>query len=140
MDLGSSRLLVELTEALGSGRQFDYAEIEAYRVVEGKQLIVDEYKFEDVMVSELLSTNATRNTLSFDYGSVSYGHAVSHDAYGEVVTSAGGHTPDGDIIDFFLARKSGSEPDFRYLRYRLGNRALTPISYRFFLKPAQTAS
>jgi VCBS repeat-containing protein len=103
VDLGSSRLLVELTEALGSGRQFDYAEIEAYRVVEGKQLIVDEFKFEDVVVRELLSTNATRNTLSFDYDSVSYGHAVSHDAYGEVVTSAGGHTPDGDIIDFFLA-------------------------------------
>jgi type VI protein secretion system component Hcp len=96
--VGSSGPLVELTDALASGRLFDYAELEVYRLFEGAK-IVDEFKFEDLAVSELLSTTATRNTLAFDYADVSYAHATAYDAEtGEVAGWAGGHTPDADLF------------------------------------------
>jgi VCBS repeat-containing protein len=98
--LGSSSQLVELTEALGAGRHFDYAELEVYRVLEGgARQIVDEFRFEDVVVAELLSETATRNTLALDYGDVSYGHAT-YDEAGAFEGYAGGHLPDGDIASF----------------------------------------
>jgi type VI protein secretion system component Hcp len=72
--LGSSSQLVELTEALGAGKHFDHAELEVYRVLDGgARQIVDEFRFEDVVVRELLSETATRNTLALDYGDVATG-------------------------------------------------------------------
>ncbi len=96
--LGSSSQLVELTEALGAGKHFEHAELEIYRILDGgARQIVDEFRFEDVVVRELLSETATRNTLALDYGDVSYGHAL-YDVPADQPSYAGGHMPDADLF------------------------------------------
>ncbi|HSA89262.1 MAG TPA: VCBS domain-containing protein [Burkholderiales bacterium] len=98
--LGSSSQLVELTAALGSGREFTYAELEIYRFAEGGPQILEEYMFENVRVTGLESTTATQNALAFDYGNLSYGHAIYDPESGALQGYAGGHMPDADITYF----------------------------------------
>ncbi len=96
--LGSSSQLVELTEALGAGKHFAHAELEVYRILDGgARQIVDEFRFEDVVVRELLSETATRNTLALDYVDVSYGHALYY-VPADQPSYAGGHEPDADLF------------------------------------------
>jgi type VI protein secretion system component Hcp len=99
--LGSSSQLVEFSQALGSGRHFDYAELEVYRFSESGPQILEEYRFDNVSVTGLDSTTATQNTLAFDYGGVSHGYAIYDPESGALQGYAGSSLPDADI-DFFL--------------------------------------
>jgi type VI protein secretion system component Hcp len=106
--LGSSKQLVELTQALLSGKHLNNLEVEAYRMDGAQPQLVDEYKFEDVILSGLTTSNATDNTLSFDYGKYAEGH-IAYDANGAqtTITTGGwdfihntafaGGTPHADI-------------------------------------------
>jgi type VI secretion system secreted protein Hcp len=94
--LGSSSELVQLTEFLAKGQHLKSLELEAYvSAGKGGELLVDEFKFSDVLVSSLSSGNATNNTLVFDYASVDYGHAI----YSPIGKLDGfiGHMPQQDI-------------------------------------------
>ena len=112
LTLGSSEQLVKLTEMLDKGTILKFAEIEAYRAGGESKMLVDEYHFDNVLLRDLDSVNATDNALSFDFTKFSHGH-VSYKADG---TQAGtvsegydftlnkafdGPTPDADI-GFFL--------------------------------------
>jgi len=106
--LGSSKQLVELTQALLAGKHLNNVEVEAYRMDGAQPLLVDEYKFEDVMLSGLTTSNATDNMLSFSYGKYAEGH-IAYDANGaqSTITTGGwdfthntafsGGTPHADI-------------------------------------------
>jgi Ca2+-binding RTX toxin-like protein len=62
--------------------------------------IVDEYTFDDLRVTELLSTTATQNTLAFEFASMTYGHAIQDQETGAVQGYSGNHMPDADITYF----------------------------------------
>src|SRR4051812_10961941 len=83
--LGSSKQLVELTQTLLSGRHLNNLEVEAYRMDGAQPQLVDEYKFEDVILSGLTTSSATDNALSFDYGKYAEGH-IAYDANGAQTT------------------------------------------------------
>jgi len=75
LTLGSSKELVQLSEALLSGKHLNSLEVEAYRT-DGAQLqLVDEYKFQDVLLTGLgLDTaNGIANALSFNYAQYARG-------------------------------------------------------------------
>jgi type VI protein secretion system component Hcp len=107
--LGSSKQLVDLTQALLSGKQLNSVEVEAYRMDGAQPQLVDEYKFEDVILNGLSTDgSATQNTLSFSYAKYGEGH-IAYDANGapSTITTGGwdfahntvfdGGTPHADI-------------------------------------------
>jgi VCBS repeat-containing protein len=109
LTLGSSKELVQLSEMLLSGKELKGVEVEAYRMGGAQPQLVDEYKFQDVTVSGLTTSNATDNTLSFKYAQYADGH-IAYDAKGapSTITTGGwdfsnntavsGGTPVGDAI------------------------------------------
>jgi type VI protein secretion system component Hcp len=108
--LGSSKQLVELTQALLSGKHLNSVEVEAYRMDGAQPQLVDEYQFEDVVLTGLgLDTaGSPANALSFTYAKYAEGH-IAYDAQGaqSTITTGGwdfthntvfsGGTPHGDI-------------------------------------------
>jgi type VI protein secretion system component Hcp len=98
--LGSSSELVELTEMLAKGQHIKSVELEAY-ALGGKEghRIIDEFKFTDVLVSSWQTSDATVNSLTFDYAGVSYGHQLYSET-GAPSGFAGDHDPVGDIAFF----------------------------------------
>jgi VCBS repeat-containing protein len=92
--LGSSSTIVELTEALATGGHIKNVEIEAYRAGGDKgDLLVDQYYFEDVLVTGLNtggSAFGTANSLSFDFAKFNHGHVEQDDKGGVgAITEAG---------------------------------------------------
>ncbi len=85
LQLGTSSTLVELSGDLLAGKHLDSVEIEVYRGGgDGKAQLVDEYKFDDVMLTQLIEQGwggSTAQTLSFDYTRFAHGH-VEYDAKG----------------------------------------------------------
>ena len=74
MTLGSSAELLQLEEALTSGKILDNLEIEAYHVGgDGKQL-VDQFVFQDVLVTSLQTTNSVTNQVTVDFAQFSRAH------------------------------------------------------------------
>jgi type VI protein secretion system component Hcp len=79
LGLGSSGSLVALTEALLEGKHLSKVEVEVYRPGgEGKDQLVDEFVFEEVLLRSLDTSNATSNLLGLDFTRFSQAH-VSHD-------------------------------------------------------------
>ncbi len=76
--LGSSAELLELTRALASGEHLKNVEIEAYAAggSKGQGQIIDEFKFSDVLITQLDTANASANVLNFDFRSFTHGHVV----------------------------------------------------------------
>jgi VCBS repeat-containing protein len=97
VSLGSSSELVELTQMLAMGEHIKSAELEVY-ATGGKagHQIIDEFKFEDVLVSEWQTFDASTNHLSFEFAEVSYGHQL-YDEIGQAKGFAGDHDPFPDI-------------------------------------------
>jgi len=80
--LGSSAELLQLEDALTSGKHLQSLEIEAYHAVgAGKQQLVDQYVFQDLLVTSLQTSNSVSNSVSVDFGEFSRGH-VEYDAKG----------------------------------------------------------
>jgi type VI secretion system secreted protein Hcp len=105
--LGSSAQLLQLEDALTSGKHLKNLEIEAYHTGEKPQL-VDQYYFEDLLVTSLQTSNSAFNSVSVEFGRFSRGH-VETDAKGGIgqTTEAGWdfisnevfHTPvDSDLF------------------------------------------
>jgi type VI secretion system secreted protein Hcp len=94
--LGSSKAIVELSEALVTGELIKNVEVEAYASGgEGKQQLVDEFWFENVILTGLhqdasLKYEAIANEVDFTYAKFSHGH-IEQKADG----SAGPHTEAG---------------------------------------------
>jgi len=88
--LGSSKQLVELTQALLSGKQLSSLEVEAYRTDGAQPQLVDEYQFQNVILNGLDTQSPTDNTLSFSFGTYAEGH-IAYDANGaqSTVTTGG---------------------------------------------------
>ena len=79
---GSSAELLQLEDALTSGKHLQSLEIEAYHAVgAGKQQLVDQYVFQDLLVTSLQTSNSVSNSVSVDFGEFSRGH-VEYDAKG----------------------------------------------------------
>src|SRR5262249_18017404 len=81
--LGASSALVDLTKALGLGTNLSKVEVEAYKINGTEAHLVDEFIFSNVRIASLDTTNATDNSLSFDFGAFSHGH-VELDSKGSV--------------------------------------------------------
>jgi type VI secretion system secreted protein Hcp len=88
--LGSSAELLQLEDALTLGKHLKNLEIEAYHVVgDGKQL-VDQYVFQDLLVTSLQTANSVANQVTVDFAQFSRGH-IEYDAKGgEAVTTEAG--------------------------------------------------
>jgi type VI secretion system secreted protein Hcp len=72
--LGSSAELLQLENALTSGKFLENLEIEAYHVGgDGKQL-VDQYVFQDLLVTSLQTINAVTNQVTVDFAQFSRAH------------------------------------------------------------------
>jgi VCBS repeat-containing protein len=106
--LGSSKQLVELTQTLLSGKHLKSVEVEAYRMDSAQPQLVDEYKFEDVVLNGLSAWSPTENGLSFSYAKYAEGHiAYNADGTQGTITTGGwdfshntafsGGTPHADI-------------------------------------------
>jgi len=109
--LGSSGQILDLTDGVTTGQHFKFLEVEAYLPGGDKgSLLVDEYYFEDVVVSALQTSNASTNQVSVDYAKFSHGH-VEYDAktgaalaptsvgWDFVLNTAWDHgAPDADVI------------------------------------------
>jgi VCBS repeat-containing protein len=75
LTLGSSGELLALTLALASGEHIKNVEIEAYRAsIVGKEQLVDEFHFNDVIITRLDTVNGTTNELAFDFGAFTHAH------------------------------------------------------------------
>ena len=75
--LGSSTELLDLTTALASGAHLKNVEIEAYATGGKDQMqLIDEFKFSDVLITQLDTTNASSNVLNFDFSSFTHGHVA----------------------------------------------------------------
>jgi type VI secretion system secreted protein Hcp len=75
LTLGSSSELVALTLALASGEHIKDVEIEAYRGgISGKEQLVEEFRFNDVIITKLDTVNGTTNELAFDFSSFTHAH------------------------------------------------------------------
>jgi len=90
LSLGSSAEILKLTAALDSGKYLQNVEIEAYAPGgdKGPQL-VDEFKFDTVVLTSLQTTNASTNELTFDFGSFTHGH-IEQDAKGALQSTVTG--------------------------------------------------
>jgi VCBS repeat-containing protein len=105
--LGASAQLLQLEDALTSGKHLQNLEIEAYRIGEKPQL-VDQYYFEDLLVSSLQTSNSVFNTVSVEFGKFSRGHVEMDEKGGIGQTTEAGwsfitnevfHTPvDSDLF------------------------------------------
>jgi type VI protein secretion system component Hcp len=106
--LGSSKQLVELTQTLLSGKHLKSVEVEAYRMDSAQPQLVDEYKFEDVVLNGLSAWSPTENGLSFSYAKYAEGHIANNaDGTQGTITTGGwdfshntafsGGTPHADI-------------------------------------------
>jgi type VI protein secretion system component Hcp len=103
LQLGASGPLVELGAELFGGQHIKLAEIEAYRAGGGdKAQLVDEFRFENVLVTSLHSAGVTDNVLSFDFTRFSHGHvgSVSEGYDFSTATAFNGPAPDADIFFF----------------------------------------
>jgi type VI protein secretion system component Hcp len=76
LSLGMSSGLVQLNDDLFKGTILKDAEIEVYLLGGKEAQLVDEFKFDDVHISSLSSSNESSNALSFDFGSYSHGHVA----------------------------------------------------------------
>jgi type VI protein secretion system component Hcp len=81
LGLGSSAQILDLLNAVTTGKHLENLEVEAYWVGSEKAQLVDQYYFEDVLVTGLTSNGANANTVSLDYGAFSHGH-IEYDAKG----------------------------------------------------------
>src|SRR6185295_12616974 len=73
--LGASAQLLQLEDALTSGKHLKALEIEAYHSgSKGAPELVDQYVFEDLLVSSLQTSNAVFNSVSVDFAKFSRGH------------------------------------------------------------------
>ncbi len=113
--LGSSAEILALTDALTSGKLLGHIEIESYvNGANGLQL-VDEFKFNDVLVSHLDNSNGVANSLGFDFASFTHGHVEQDDqgtAHGSVTgwdfalnTALAGDAPQAEAADGPLAEQ-----------------------------------
>ena len=71
--LGSSEQLVQLMNMLDKGQHIKTAEIEAYSHG-GERQLVDEFRFDDVLLTSLDTSNGSSNALAFDFAKFSHGH------------------------------------------------------------------
>jgi VCBS repeat-containing protein len=111
--LGSSSELIKLTDFLASGNHIKSAEIEVYSAGGKEALrIVDEFKFTDVQLTSLSSSNATANVLSFDYAKLEYGHQT-YDETGQEDTFVG-HDPSAGAAKAPLADEVAFGADLDY--------------------------
>src|SRR6185295_9342996 len=72
--LGASAQLLQLEDTLTSGKHLQDLEIEAYRVSSKGKDLVDQYVFEDLLVSSLSTSNAVFNSVSVEFAKFSRGH------------------------------------------------------------------
>ncbi len=72
--LGSSAALLDLSGFLFAGTEIKNVEIEVYRPGSKSDMLVDEFLFDQVLVTGLNSSNAVDNVLSFDFARFSHGH------------------------------------------------------------------
>jgi hypothetical protein len=56
------------------GHHFKFFEVEAYAAGGKESQLVDQYYFQDVLVTGLQSDGANANEVSLDYGAFSHGH------------------------------------------------------------------
>ncbi|MDH4259948.1 MAG: tandem-95 repeat protein [Gammaproteobacteria bacterium] len=92
--LGSSRQILDLTDGVTMGQHFKFLEVEAYQSGGGKPQLVDQYYFEDVLVTGLSTVNATSNQVSLDYAKFSHGHLE----YSGTGTSLGSSSAGWDLL------------------------------------------
>jgi type VI protein secretion system component Hcp len=98
---GSSSELVELTQLLAQGTHIKSAELEIYAAgIKGELKIVDEFKFEDLLVSNWStdsgSSDNVTHSLSFAFAKIEYGHQL-YNANGAESGFTGSHDPVADI-------------------------------------------
>jgi type VI protein secretion system component Hcp len=72
--LGASAQLLQLEDALTLGKHLKGLEIEAYHSGGKGQDLVDQYVFEDVLVTSLQTSNAVFNSVSVEFAKFSRGH------------------------------------------------------------------
>ncbi|MCW5954927.1 MAG: type VI secretion system tube protein Hcp, partial [Propionibacteriaceae bacterium] len=91
LELDSGGQLTTLTQSLLSGEHLKNVEIEAYRgSISGKQQLVDEFKFNDVLFTKLDGGNgAGDNILGFNFSSFTHGHVEQTKSGGADVTTTG---------------------------------------------------
>ncbi|HYC44155.1 MAG TPA: VCBS domain-containing protein [Burkholderiales bacterium] len=78
--MGSSPQLVELTQFVNTGKHIKIAEVEAYETSADGPRLVDEYRFHDVTLNDLRTSNSTQNVLTFDFSKFTHGHVLYDDA------------------------------------------------------------
>ena len=83
LTLGSSAELLQLEDALTSGKHLTNLEIEAYHVGSNGKQLVDQYVFQDLFVTSLQTFDSVSNSVSVDFAKFSRGH-VEYDAKGQV--------------------------------------------------------
>jgi len=78
LKMGSSKGLAELAGRMLQGTSIKLAEVEAYRDSGGDKgmLLMDEFRFENVLISSLDTTNAVSNELGFAFTKYSHGHEL----------------------------------------------------------------
>src|SRR5690606_26712710 len=69
-----SSALLDLNQGLFTGKHIESAEIEVYASVDGKPVLLDEFRFKDIALTSLETANGAGNVLSFDYGVISHTH------------------------------------------------------------------
>jgi len=81
LGLGSSKELLTLSDALTEGRHFKFLEVEAYAASAGDKgaQLVDQYYFEDVLVSSLDGAGANDNLVGVEFGKFAHGHIEQTD-------------------------------------------------------------
>jgi len=81
--LGSSAELLQLEDALTSGKHIENLEIEAYHAGGAGKQLVDQYVFQDLFVTSLQTSDSVFNSVSVDFAKFSRGH-VEYDAKGGI--------------------------------------------------------
>jgi VCBS repeat-containing protein len=105
LTLGSSSLIARLADMLTSGKIVDGVEIEAYAPgFKGGPTLVDEYVFDQVLLTSLNSAEDAYNSVGLTYARYSHGH----ESLGKLETTGGwdfttntpwdGPAPDADVF------------------------------------------
>ncbi|KPK08653.1 MAG: hypothetical protein AMJ64_02875 [Betaproteobacteria bacterium SG8_39] len=105
LTLGSSSLIARLADMLASGKSVDGVEIEAYASgFKGGPTLVDEYVFDQVLLTSLNSAEDAYNSVGLTYARYSHGH----ESLGKLETAGGwdfttntpwdGPPPDADVF------------------------------------------
>jgi type VI protein secretion system component Hcp len=81
--LGSSAELLQLEDALTSGKHLTNLEIEAYHAGGAGKQLIDQYVFQDLFVTSLQTSDSVFNSVSVDFAKFSRGH-VEYDAKGGI--------------------------------------------------------